>query len=367
MRKSVQEELNTSKTEVAFLQKRVKEDRNGWLGCEKDRRQLREQLKHLNPKCSPPQDMSYYSLKPKEELIEVIAAQKIQLSETVSSGPKPHNSNTDPDPDNIQELQGVISSLQHQLQAERTRAENLYKEREEFRYVLLDIASQDVKQVEKLEKDKRSLEQEVKVLQEKVLGQGPEEESKDAANIKELLDLVFSQNDQLQTETLRADRLQADLEEVRHQLQAKANTELKLTTQNETLKQEIENLQKEALNKEVIIGEQQEKKTNQLQEMSSSCLELASKLKHQEEVSQAPSLPMDITQEDTEEDIQEDTQDTDQETSGTTPEMVQESSEMERVSLWRRFKKCLTPNSRRQYKQQRWQSQDHQRQHTPGL
>ncbi|XP_034534897.1 ELKS/Rab6-interacting/CAST family member 1-like [Notolabrus celidotus] len=181
------------------------------------------------------------------------------------------------------------------VQAERLRADTLQKELEEFKPEVKESVSQDVKQVQNQEVEKVSLEQEVKALQEEI----PRRASKETNNtnkIQELQDLVQHKDDQLQ-----ADRL--DQEGV-----------------SQALPEEVEQLQEEI-------------KT----------------LKPEKEAE--PSLTSDNVQVDCEGDTPNIVQET-SETTQTAPEVVED------ISLWRRFKKFMTPHSRRQYKHLRWQKQD---------
>ncbi|XP_034534895.1 golgin IMH1-like [Notolabrus celidotus] len=195
----------------------------------------------------------------------------------------------------LQHLKKYVGALESQLQAAKLGANSLQKELEEFKPEVKESASQDLKQVQNQEVEKVSLEQEVKALQEEI----PRRESKETNNtnkIQELQDLVQHKDEQLQ-----ADRL--DQEGV-----------------SQALPEEVEQLQEEI-------------KT----------------LKPEKEAE--PSLTSGNVQVDCEGDTPNIVQET-SETTQTAPEVVED------ISLWRRFKKFMTPHSRRQYKHLRWQKQD---------
>ncbi|XP_034535197.1 trichohyalin-like [Notolabrus celidotus] len=246
-----------------------------------------------------------------------------------------------------------LEDLKNQLQAERLRSDTLQKEQEDFRLEVQEKASRDLKQVQDLEEEKRSLEQEVKALQIKhdyriqelqqlgasqdtqlqdqvKVNQAIQEEMKDLQGevaiialqdnkIKELHDLVESLRNQLQAVRLRTDTIRKEQEELRREAQRRASRDQKWVQNLEEEKVSLE----QALQKEVSRRVSEERNnTNRIQELQ----DLAASSKNQLQTERL--------------------------------EVQDRLIEMENVSLWRRFKKAITPDSRRQYKHLRMQWQD---------
>ncbi|XP_034529858.1 trichohyalin-like [Notolabrus celidotus] len=246
-----------------------------------------------------------------------------------------------------------LEDLKNQLQAERLRSDTLQKEQEDFRLEVQEKASRDLKQVQDLEEEKRSLEQEVKALQIKhdyriqelqqlgasqdtqlqdqvKVNQAIQEEMKDLQGevaiialqdnkIKELHDLVESLRNQLQAVRLRTDTVRKEQEELRREVQRRASRDQKLVQNLEEEKVSLE----QALQKEVSRRVSEERNNpNRIQELQ----DLAASSKNQLQTERL--------------------------------EVQDRLIEMENVSLWRRFKKAMTPDSRRQYKHLRMQWQD---------
>ncbi|XP_034528931.1 trichohyalin-like [Notolabrus celidotus] len=246
-----------------------------------------------------------------------------------------------------------LEDLKNQLQAERLRSDTLQKEQEDFRLEVQEKASRDLKQVQDLEEEKRSLEQEVKALQIKhdyriqelqqlgasqdtqlqdqvKVNQAIQEEMKDLQGevaiialqdnkIKELHDLVESLRNQLQAVRLRTDTIRKEQEELRREVQRRASRDQKWVQNLEEEKVSLE----QALQKEVSRRVSEERNnTNRIQELQ----DLAASSKNQLQTERL--------------------------------EVQDRLIEMENVSLWRRFKKAMTPDSRRQYKHLRMQWQD---------
>ncbi|CAJ1081982.1 golgin subfamily A member 5-like [Xyrichtys novacula] len=222
----------------------------------------------------------------------------------------------------VQELQDQVTSLKNKLEDERQRASTLQQEQEEMS-MFEEKISKDREQVQKLNAEKLSLEEQVKKLQEDVYSRAMEG-SKNTEKIQELNDIVSSLSNQL--------------EEAKHQLLEKNKQELQL-------------------------DERMEEERDILKTTVDDLLPETSKLEDQEETSNAicedirePFPELDSTLVDSE----GDDSNTVKETPGmisTTPEVITETPEMEAISLWRRFKKSVTPKHRRQYKRQR-QRQD---------
>ncbi|XP_034528930.1 trichohyalin-like [Notolabrus celidotus] len=246
-----------------------------------------------------------------------------------------------------------LEDLKNQLQAERLRSDTLQKEQEDFRLEVQEKASRDLKQVQDLEEEKRSLEQEVKALQIKhdyriqelqqlgasqdtqlqdqvKVNQAIQEEMKDLQGevaiialqdnkIKELHDLVESLRNQLQAVRLRTDTIRKEQEELRREAQRRASRDQKWVQNLEEEKVSLE----QALQKEVSRRVSEERNNpNRIQELQ----DLAVSSKNQLQTERL--------------------------------EVQDRLIEMENVSLWRRFKKAMTPDSRRQYKHLRMQWQD---------
>ncbi|XP_034532017.1 golgin subfamily A member 5-like [Notolabrus celidotus] len=290
--------------------------------------------------------------------VKTLKAEKLSLEQKVKALQKEVLSKSSEETINtnkIQQLQVSVERKNNQLQTERLRAEEL-------------------------ETEKLSLELKVKALQEEVLNRASGE-SGNNSDIEELQDLVSKQNKRLQAEMLKADSLQTQLEEKRNQLEEMSNKDRKLIKglkrEQDSLKQELMDLQSETFSREKINREQLEDLQNQLTEKIGSCLELTLKLADrviQEEVEPIheeikalmceekaePSLPLvNIQVTDTPTMIDETSENvqTTPKMVEVTPEIVKARPEMEKISLWRRFKKCMTPHCCRQYKQQR-QSQE---------
>ncbi|XP_034534488.1 trichohyalin-like isoform X2 [Notolabrus celidotus] len=220
-----------------------------------------------------------------------------------------------------------IEDLKNQLQAERLRADTLQKEQVDFRREVQQKASQDLKQVQSLEEEKHSLEQ---TLQEEVSRRAAEETNK-SNRIQELHNLVGSLKNQLLAETLRADTLQKEQVDFRREVQQKASQDLKqvqsLEEEKHSLEQELKALQEEVSRR----ASEETNKSNRIQELQDL-------VGHKDNQLQTERV------------------------------QVQERlTDMENVSLWRRFKKAMTPDSRRQYKHLRMQWQDQEENPSPSV
>ncbi|XP_034555707.1 trichohyalin-like [Notolabrus celidotus] len=246
-----------------------------------------------------------------------------------------------------------LEDLKNQLQAERLRADTLQKEQDDFRLEVQEKASRDLKQVQDLEEEKRSLEQKLKALQIKhdyriqelqqlftsqdtqlqdqvKVNQANQEEMKDLQEelssialqdnkIKELHDLIESLRNQLQAERLKTDTVRKEQEELRREAQRRASRDQKWV---QNLEEENVSLE-QALQKEVSRRVSEERNnTNRIQELQ----DLVASSKNQLQTERL--------------------------------EVHYRLIDMENVSLWRRFKKAITPDSRRQYKHLRMQWQD---------
>ncbi|CAJ1067246.1 golgin subfamily A member 5-like [Xyrichtys novacula] len=147
-----------------------------------------------------------------------------------------------------QELQELVTSFKTQLQAEKNRAENLKREGEDLRSQL-QIVNDNFTQ---LEAEKLAQEQTVRELQEEIMSRA-KTETIYLAKIKEGNDMVASQIIMLEEKDQMADDLMTQLEEVRHQLLDKSSKEMKLiedlTTENESLKQTVRELQEEIMSR----------------------------------------------------------------------------------------------------------------------
>ncbi|CAJ1055299.1 kinectin-like [Xyrichtys novacula] len=302
----------------------------------------------------------------------------------------------------IEETLDIVASQNILMQEKQQIADDLMTQLEEVRHQLLDKNGKELKLIEEVTKENESLKQTVRELQEEIMSRA-KTESMYLTKIEETLDIVASQNILLQEKGQMADDLMAQLEEVRHQLLDKNGKELKLfeevTTENESLRQKVSDLQKEAQSREKFYEDQLETLNSQLTEANSTCFKLASNLEDQEEVCQALRRDLvelqkilKVTEETPEmEEVSKITPETIKETiemeviSGATletidetiemeeicssiPEVIEETLEMEEVSnitsetieetpqmeisWWRRVKKGMTPKHRRQYKQQ---------------
>ncbi|XP_034555815.1 trichohyalin-like [Notolabrus celidotus] len=299
----------------------------------------------------------------------------------------------------IQELHDLVESLKNQLQAESLRADTLQKEKEEFRREVQEKASQDLKKVQNLEVEKLSLEQEVKAL--RLVNN----------KIQELVDLIAAQDTQLQKKMVvtrvlrtRLDKAKVKLDEMAESLMRKdqelidlrrvtyteehmMNMNMKLVEQ--TNKCSSLNLQ---LQDQVKVGLALREEVKELQEeVSSRALEDSTKIQELHDIVesfknqlQAESLRADTLQREQEQ-LRQRVQDLEveklsleqgvkalQEEIRNNTNMIQEPQdvdassknqlqierldepkrliEKENGSLWRRFKKAMTPHSSRQYK-----------------
>ncbi|XP_034534486.1 myosin-11-like, partial [Notolabrus celidotus] len=144
----------------------------------------------------------------------------------------------------IKELQHLVELKDNELQAERLRADTLQKEQG----VVQEKASRDLKQVQRLEEEKRSLDKKVKDLQEEV-SRRASKETNNTDKIKELQILVELKDNKLQAERLRADTLQKE----QGVAQEKASRDLRqvqrLEEEKRSLVQKVGALQKEKADK----------------------------------------------------------------------------------------------------------------------
>ncbi|CAJ1071120.1 golgin subfamily A member 5-like [Xyrichtys novacula] len=223
----------------------------------------------------------------------------------------------------VQELQDQVASLKKKRDDERQRASTLQQEQEEMRSMFEEKTSKDTEQVEKLNAEKLSLEEQVKKLQEDAYSRAMEG-SKNTEKIQELNDIVSSLSNQL--------------EEAKHQLLEKNKQELQLDERMEEEK-DIPKTTVDDLLQETSKLEDQEETSDVI------C-----------EVIREPFPELDSAPVDSEGDDPTTVKET-AEMISTTPEVITETPEMEAISLWRRFKKSVTPKHRRQYKRQR-QRQD---------
>ncbi|CAJ1067011.1 GRIP and coiled-coil domain-containing protein 2-like [Xyrichtys novacula] len=305
VRKKQQEIIEALKGEIRELQHKAKLER--CEGCEKVFLQM---------------NMGDYSNKTKEELIGVISAQNDIIIEKKT-------------PTTLKE-----EDIHKLTKWDLVRANDR-----------LDLQMQGVMTVLKAqEAANKAMEQEMAELKKHYIGETTaapfslEEKADDAqdmAGVQELQDQVTSgskNTEKIQEPNDIVSSLSNQLEEAKHQLLEKNKQELQL-------------------------DERMEEEKDILKTTVDDLLPETSKLEDQEETSNVickeirePFPELDSTSVDSEGDDSNTVKET-PEMISTTPEVITETPEMEAISLWRRFKKSVTPKHRRQYKRQR-QRQD---------
>ncbi|XP_034538389.1 calponin homology domain-containing protein DDB_G0272472-like [Notolabrus celidotus] len=175
--------------------------------------------------------------------------------------------------------------------------------------------------------------------------------------IKELQHLVESLKNQLQAERLRADTLQREQEDFRREVQQKASRDLKqvqnLEEEKRSLKQEVKALRMKNESRIQELEELIPSQVTQLQDQVKVSQALREEVKDlQEEVSSRASQGTNRIKE-----LQDLIESSNDQLQAERLEVKSRLVEMENVSLWRRFKKAITPDSRRQYKHLRMQWQ----------
>ncbi|CAJ1076078.1 golgin subfamily A member 5-like [Xyrichtys novacula] len=297
VRKKQQELIEALKGEIRELQHKVKLER--CEGCESVFLQ---------------QNMGYYSDKTKEELMGVISAQNDIIIEK--------NTPTTLTPVDISKM----------TRAELSRANTSLTRAN----TSLALQMQGVMTVLKAqEAANKALEQEMAELKKCYIGEmaaapfSLEEKAYDAqemAGVQELQDQVASLKKKLDDERQRASTLQQEQEEMRSMFEEKISKDReqvqRLNAEKLSLEEQVKKLQ------ELQLDERMEKEKDILKTTVDDLLQETSKLEDQEGTSNV------ICEEDD-------------------PDTVKETAEMEGISLWRRFKKSVTPKHRRQYKRQR--------------
>ncbi|XP_034546175.1 trichohyalin-like [Notolabrus celidotus] len=172
----------------------------------------------------------------------------------------------------MQELQDRVQSLEKQLQAEQLRADEIQKEQRELKSTLQEKDRQDLEQVKRLEQKLRVLYEERSNRESREMRHNTEKQ--------ELRGIVASQNNMLQSEVLRGKNLQAQLDEERH---LHHEVFYKACNQIESLNRKVAHLQQELKEQQEETRSKETDFKNQLQEKTRSCMEMASKLKDQEE------------------------------------------------------------------------------------
>ncbi|XP_065811356.1 tropomyosin-like [Labrus bergylta] len=277
--------------------------------------------------------------------------------------------------------QKEMEVLRKEVERQTLRADGLQKELEEVRNELLRTSNKNQQRVESLTAENKTLEQAMKTLEEEIF-------SLDMLNSKQLESLKIQLQDktnscldlsnklmlqedanltlqkkvedlqqEMDVKVLVADDLQKELEEVRNQHFESTNKDWmlieRLTEENDSLEQGMGAMKTEAM----LIEEQLESLEIQLQDRTSSCLELASKLSAQEEESYAVQkvveelltevewqiVRADLLQKELEETRQQSHWDT-------LPEDNRLVSSTEEISPWRKFKKFMTPDRWRELK-----------------
>ncbi|XP_034562497.1 golgin subfamily A member 6-like protein 22 [Notolabrus celidotus] len=315
------------------------------------------------------------------------------------------------DPIKIQELHDLVEQKDNQLQAERLRADTLQKEQEEFRREVQEKASQHLKQVQNLEVEKL-MEQKVGALQKehnikiKELQDVIERKNKQmkaewlrASALQEELEnfeweveeKASEEQEQVQTLELEKLSLQRKVGWLNYKVQglvrllvSKDKKLIKnmvlpryLRSRLDMNKQELDKMAKTLIKKEKELVDlrretyteaQMENLRNQLTGQTTNCFDLSSKLEEQVRVSQNLLEEVADLQEEVMTRALEDTNKIQElhdlvassknQLQSERLEVQERLSEMEQVSLWKRFKKTMTPHSHRQYKHLRWQKQD---------
>ncbi|XP_034535766.1 trichohyalin-like [Notolabrus celidotus] len=298
----------------------------------------------------------------------------------------------------IKELQRLVENKDNQLQAERLRADTLRKEHEDFRLEVQQKASRDLKQVQNLEEEKRSLNsliasQDLKLKNKMVLSRNLQTSLDEAKQEREEMAQRLRRKDQeleymrretstdvqledlknqLQAERLRSDTLQREHEDFRREVKEKARRDLEevqnLKMEKDSLEQEARGLQIKNGNRIQELHDLFESLRNQLQ---AERLRTDTLQKKQEELRREAQLKSsrDLKQV---QNLEEEKRSLEQEMKALQEEVASSKNQlqterlevqdrlvdMENVSLWRRFKKAITPDSRRQYKHLRMQWQD---------
>lgn len=164
--------------------------------------------------------------------------------------------------------------------------------------------------------------------------------------------------DQLQAEKQQADVLQTKLQEVRGQLKDTLTQGLRLVERLREDKQALEQQMKEVTclqrEKEEVFAAQLEELKEQLQKQISSNLELTCELTAQREATRAQqrknhALQQEMMSQITYEPLSNHLQPAGDSREDNAPQDVPE--QQQEVSLWRRFKKFVTPKHLRQYKE----------------
>ncbi|CAJ1064552.1 ELKS/Rab6-interacting/CAST family member 1-like [Xyrichtys novacula] len=232
----------------------------------------------------------------------------------------------------VQKLEDQVASLRKNLDNERQRASSFQQQREVSRNTFQVLLRKERKQVRDLYAAKCSLEEQVKKLQEDAYSRAMEG-SKNTEKIQELNDLVSSLSNKLEAEMLKTGNLQTQLDEAKLQLLEENNQELQLDDGMDEEKDILET-------KDDLLMETSEN------EDQGETFEVTG------EDIREPSPELDNTLVDSEEDGPHTVQET-REMTLPTPEVIAEATELESISLWRRFKKAMTPKHRRKYKRQR--------------
>ncbi|XP_020487613.2 interaptin-like [Labrus bergylta] len=255
-----------------------------------------------------------------------------------------------------QTLQEKVEDLKLQEEHQRLRADDLENELEVVRLQHVESANKDLLFSQALTEEKSSLEQDMKAMQKEAMLKGKQLQGlqnqlqEQTSRCLELSSIITAQKETTQTlqekvedlklqeehQRLRADGLENELEVVRLQHVESANKDLlfsqALKEEKSSLEQDMKAMQIEAM----LKGKQLQGLQNQLQEQTSRCLELSSKLTAEEEANQVLEEKVEVLQN----------------------EMRQQPSEQEEISLWRKLKKSFTPASRRKFKQQNKQMLD---------
>ncbi|XP_034537394.1 cingulin-like protein 1 [Notolabrus celidotus] len=288
----------------------------------------------------------------------------------------------------IKELQHLVENKDNQLQAERLRADTLQKELEDFRLEVQEKASRDMKQVQNLEEEKRSLDssiasQDIKLQNKMLLSRNLQtsldeakqerDEMAERLRRKEMVDLrretdtnvqLEDLKNQLQAERLRSDTLQKEQEDFRWEVQQKASRELKQVQNLEEEKRSLE--QPRQIRNDNRIQKLEELITSQVtqqQDHMKARQALQEEVKDlQEEVSTRA-----IQQTNRIKELQDLIESSKNQLQTERLEVQDRLIEMENVSMWRRFKKAMTPHSRRQYKHLRMQWQDQEENHSSSV